>query len=101
MVRTGLYVMAGILLGLMIHLVVILILPRISENAAYTQIAAIKALNKTTLVRMPVAGEPNPLHLDPDLSYAVCQLDLSGGPGEVTGTLPLAFWSPSTIPLEQ
>jgi uncharacterized membrane protein len=91
--RTGLYVVAGVLLGLMIHLVVILILPRISENAAYTRIAAIEALNKTTLIAMPATGEPNPLHLDPDLSYAVCRLDLASGPGELTGTLPLAFWS--------
>jgi uncharacterized membrane protein len=27
------------------------------------------------------------------MAYAVCELDLSSGPGEVTGTLPLAFWS--------
>lgn len=93
MVRTLLYLMGGVLMGLVIHLVVILILPRISENGAYARIAAIEALNKTTLVAVPAPGEPNPLHLDPDLSYALCKLDLSGGPGEVTGTLPLAFWS--------
>jgi uncharacterized membrane protein len=93
MVRTVLYVVGGVLLGLMIHLVVILILPRISENPAYAQVASIKALDRTTLIPVPAAGEPNPLGLDPDLVYAVCQLDLSGGPGEVTGTLPLAFWS--------
>ena len=93
MVRTLLYLVGGLLLGLVIHLVVILILPRISENGAYTQIAAIDALNKTTLLTVPTAGEPNPLHLDPDLSYALCKLELAAGPGELTGTLPLAFWS--------
>ena len=93
MLRTPLYLLGGLLLGLVIHLVVILILPRISENAAYTQVAAIDALNKTTLLALPRAGEANPLHLDPDMSYGLCKLDLSAGPGEVTGTLPLAFWS--------
>lgn len=93
MVRTPLYLLGGLLLGLVIHLVVILILPRISENAAYAQVATIDALNKTTLLALPKAGEPNPLHLDPDMSYGLCKLDLSAGPGEVTGTLPLAFWS--------
>ena len=93
MLRTPLYLLGGLLLGLVIHLVVILILPRISENAAYAQVAAIDALNKTTLLALPKAGEPNPLHLDPDMSYGLCKLDLSAGPGEVTGTLPLAFWS--------
>ena len=93
MVRTLLYLLGGLLLGLVIHLVVILILPRISENAAYTQVASIEALNRTTLLALPKAGEANPLHLDPDMSYGLCKLDLSAGPGEVTGTLPLAFWS--------
>jgi uncharacterized membrane protein len=93
MVRTLLFVVGGLLLGLVVHLVVILILPRISENAAYTRIAAIEALNKTVLLRVPAPGEPNPLRLDPDMSYGLCKLDLSAGPGELTGTLPLAFWS--------
>ncbi|MBL8596306.1 MAG: DUF1254 domain-containing protein [Devosia sp.] len=93
MVRTLLYLLGGLLLGLVIHLVVILILPRISENAAYTQVASFEALNRTTLLALPKAGEANPLHLDPDMSYGLCKLDLSAGPGEVTGTLPLAFWS--------
>lgn len=93
MVRTLLYALGGILLGLVIHLVVILILPSASGNAAYARIAAIQSTNKTTLIPVPAPGEPNPLHLDPDMAYALCELDLSGGPGEVTGTLPLAFWS--------
>jgi uncharacterized membrane protein len=93
MVRTLLYLVGGILLGLVIHLVVILILPRIAENSVYTQIAAMDALNKTTLLPLPAAGEPNPLHLDPDMSYALCKLQLASGPGELTGTLPLAWWS--------
>ena len=93
MVRTLLYTVGGVLLGLLIHLVVILILPRIAENSVYTRIAAMDALNTTTLLPVPAAGEPNPLHLDPDMSYALCKLQLSAGPGEVTGTLPLAFWS--------
>lgn len=93
MLRSLLFVIAGLILGLVIHLVVILILPSISENGAYTRIASIEALNKTTLLPLPAAGEPNPLRLDPDMSYGLCKLDLSAGPGELTGTLPLAFWS--------
>jgi uncharacterized membrane protein len=90
--RTLIYIAAGLLLGLIVHLVVILTLPRIAQNSAYLQVASV-ALNTTTLLPNPKAGEPNPLRLDPDLAYAVCRLDLSGGPGEVTGTLPMAFWS--------
>jgi uncharacterized membrane protein len=93
MVRTILYAVAGVLLGLAIHLVVILTLPGLAENNVYSRIAALNAVNKTTLLPVPKAGEANPLRLDPDLSYVVCQLDLSSGPGELTGTLPVAFWS--------
>ena len=93
MARTALSLLGGLLLGLVIHIVVILILPRIAENAAYTRVAAADALNRTTLLAAPKAGEANPLHLDPEMSYGLCRLDLSAGPGEVTGTLPLAFWS--------
>jgi len=92
MARTLLYVAAGVILGLVIHLVVILTLPRIAQNSAYLAVAS-TSLSTTTLIANPGPGEANPLHLDPDLSYAVCRLDLSGGPGEVTGTLPLGFWS--------
>jgi uncharacterized membrane protein len=93
MVRTTLYAIAGILLGIVIHLVVILTLPGVAGNDAYQRVAALDAVNKTALLPTIAAGEPNPLRLDPELSYAVCRLDLSQGPGELTGTLPLSFWS--------
>lgn len=92
MSRALLFVAAGVILGLVIHLIMILTLPRIAPNSAYLAIAS-TPLNTTTLIANPPPGAANPLHLDPDLAYAVCRLDLSGGPGEVTGTLPLAFWS--------
>src|SRR5690606_28931435 len=38
-------------------------------------------------------GDPNPLRLDPELSYGVCQIDLSQGPAYLSGVLPDAFWS--------
>jgi uncharacterized membrane protein len=93
MVRTLIYLSAGVLLGLIIHLVVILTLPRIAQNSAYAQVAAAGGINATTAIPVPGVGSPNPLHLDPELVYATCRLDLSGGPGEITGTLPSAFWS--------
>lgn len=93
MVRSLIYIAAGVLLGLIIHLVVILTLPRISENSVYAQIAATDTINQIGLIPMPEPGQPNPLRLDPALTYAVCRLSLASGPGEVTGLLPVAFWS--------
>jgi uncharacterized membrane protein len=93
MVRTALYVAAGVLLGLLIHLVVILTLPTIATNSVAARLAAVAQLNTPVLLPAVAAGAPNALRLDPELSYAVCRLDLRSGPGAVSGTLPLSFWS--------
>lgn len=93
MVRTILYVVAGVLLGLLIHLAVILTLPMLSNTDTYQRIADLAPIGKTTL--LDAAGTPQTLsmRLDPDFDYAVCRLDLRDGPGELSGTLPDAFWS--------
>jgi len=93
MVRTSLYVLAGLLLGLLIHIVVILTLPSLATNTVATRLATLGKINTPVLLPTVQPGEPNPLKLDPDLTYALCRLDLKSGPGEVTGTLPLSFWS--------
>jgi len=95
MVRTALYVAGGILLGLVIHLVVILILPSMASNNVAAKLASIGQVNKVVMLDTVQSGGPNPLRLDPELSYAICRLDLTKGPGELTGTLPVTFWSVS------
>jgi len=93
MSRTAIYVLAGLLLGLTIHLVVILILPSFAERDVYARIAELDTLDKITVLPPVVAGEDNPLRLDPELIYAVCQINLANAPGVVSGVLPDAFWS--------
>jgi uncharacterized membrane protein len=91
MLRTLLYATAGVLLGLAIHLVVILTLPALASNDVYKRVAAMGEPGKTFL--LDGSAIATSLRLDPDLVYAACRLDLRNGPGEVTGSLPLAFWS--------
>lgn len=91
MVRTLLYVAGGVLLGLAIHLIVILTLPLIAGNGIGQRLAALAPAGK--MVLLSDAASANGLGLDPNLAYAVCRLDLRTGPGEVSGTLPAAFWS--------
>jgi uncharacterized membrane protein len=95
MVRTLLYAFGGLLLGLVIHLVVILILPGLASNNVGARLASIGQVDKVVMLDPVAPGAPNPLRLDPELSYAVCRLDLTKGPGELTGTLPVSFWSVS------
>src|SRR5690606_38653017 len=92
-IRTLLWLFAGLVLGGVIHLVVILSLPLLSSNAAWVQIESLDARGRTVVLPAAVPGAPNPLRLDPELTYAVCRLDLRQGPGMVRGVLPLAFWS--------
>ncbi|RYE87144.1 MAG: hypothetical protein EOP19_05010 [Hyphomicrobiales bacterium] len=95
MIRTALWVFAGLVLGGIIHITVILALPALTGGSVWSQVSAMGALNKSVVLPAVQPGQPNPLKLDPELSYAVCQIDLSNGPGVVTGTLPQAFWSVS------
>lgn len=93
MIRTGLWIFAGLVLGGIIHIIVILLLPALSATAAWDRIAALGPAEGVRVLAAVTAGEPNPLRLDPELAYAVCRLDLRKGPGTVVGTLPQAFWS--------
>ena len=93
MIRTGLWILAGLVLGGIIHIVVILLLPALSATAAWDRISALGPADGTRVLAAVAAGEPNPLRLDPELTYAVCRLDLRKGPGTVAGNLPQAFWS--------
>lgn len=93
MIRTLLWLLGGLLLGGIIHIVTILALPLLAEETTWSRIEALDAHNRMVVLSPPAPGEPNPLHLDPELGYAVCQIDLSEGPAYLSGVLPDAFWS--------
>jgi uncharacterized membrane protein len=91
--RLLLWLAAGVLLGLAIHIAVILTLPALATKTLWSRVAAPLAPNHVELLPAVAAGAANPLGLDPLLSYAVCRINLSAGPGIVNGTLPDAAWS--------
>lgn len=93
MIRTVLWIIAGLVLGVVIHLVVVLSLPGLASESSWDKISRLDTLNKFAVLDQAGAGTPNPLRLDPELAYAVCKIDLSNGPGVVSGLLPDAFWS--------
>jgi len=93
MIRMLLWLFGGVLLGAIIHIAVILSLPFFASNDVWTKVTALGALERVVVLPAAMPGQPNPLRLDPELTYAVCQLDLRKGPGVVSGVLPQAFWS--------
>ncbi|KKB76425.1 hypothetical protein VW35_16575 [Devosia soli] len=93
MMRIILWLVGGVLLGGIIHVVVILTLPMLAEETTWSRLSAYEAENKMLVLPEIKAGEPNPLGLDPELVYGLCQVDLSQGPVYLSGILPDAFWS--------
>lgn len=93
MMRWALWVLAGVVMGGIIHIAVILALPALATEGLWSRVNALGAASRTVVLGAAKAGEPNPLRLDPELTYAVCEIDLRKGPGLLRGTLPAAFWS--------
>lgn len=91
--RWVLTAIGGLMLGVVIHIAVILGLPAFASNDVWSRVSALGALGNTVVPPAVAAGEPNPLGLDPEIAYAVCQIDLADGPGVVSAILPSAFWS--------
>jgi len=93
MVRTALWLLAGLLLGGLIHLVVVLTLPSLAEETVWDRIGTLEAENRIVVMPPVEAGGENPFGLDPLIIYGICQVDLSTGPAYMNGVLPDAFWS--------
>lgn len=93
MIRTLFWLMGGLLLGGIIHLVTILMLPLLAEDTTWTRIAALDAENRVLVLPQVQPGEANPLQLDPELSHGICRVDLAEGPVYLSGILPDGFWS--------
>ena len=95
MIRLVFTIIAGILLGGVVHLVSVLALPRIATQDAYSRLAPITKLNAVT--ELPAAEPGNTLmpYLDPALAVAVCRYDLSGGPLKLTVPVSQAYTSVS------
>jgi uncharacterized membrane protein len=93
MTRLFLWLVGGVLLGGIIHILVILTLPMLAEVTTWSRVSALEAKNRMLILPPVEAGQPNPLQLDPELVYGLCQVDLADGPAYLRGLLPDAFWS--------
>jgi uncharacterized membrane protein len=95
MIRIIFTIIAGVLLGGIVHLVSVLALPRIATQDAYSRLAPMTALNAVT--PLPLAdpnNEPMPL-MDPAFAVAICRYDLSSGSIKLTVPVSQAYTSVS------
>jgi uncharacterized membrane protein len=95
MIRLAFTILAGILLGGVVHLVSVLALPRIATQDAYSRLTPMTKENAVTA--LPLADPSNaPMpFMDPAFAIAVCRYDLSGGPLKLTVPVSQAYTSVS------
>jgi uncharacterized membrane protein len=95
MIRLIFTIIAGILLGGVVHLVSVLALPRIATQDAYSRVAAVSRENAVT--PLPLSGPSQALlpFMDPAFAMAVCRYDLSKGPIKLTVPVSQSYTSVS------
>lgn len=93
MIRFFLWVLGGLVLGGIIHIVTVLGLPRFAPEPAYQRIGAFAIDGQFTLLPRARPGVmPLPL-LDPAMEHAVCRFSLSQGPIRIRADMPDLYWS--------
>jgi uncharacterized membrane protein len=80
MIRLLFTIIAGVLLGGVVHLVSVLALPRIASQDAYSRLTPITKLNAVTALPLAEPGNTLMPFMDPAFATAICRYDLSGGP---------------------
>src|SRR6266849_3714111 len=95
MIRLLFTIIAGVLLGGVVHLVSFLALPRIATQDAYSRLTPMTKLNAVT--PLPLADPNNALmpFMDPAFAIAICRYDLSGGPIKLAVPVSQAYTSVS------
>lgn len=92
-VRVLLLVLAGLFLGGIIHIAIVLGVPGQVPESAYARVAAFGpdgVFNR--LPDVEAGAEPLPM-LDPMMLHAACRYDLNEGPLKIEAALPPPFWS--------
>lgn len=80
MIRLLFAIIAGVVIGGIVHLVSVLALPRIATQDAYSRLTAITTVNAVTALPLTEPGKATLPFMDPAFALAVCRYDLSNGP---------------------
>lgn len=94
MMRPLLWLIAGALLGGIVHLASILVMPRAATQDAYARLATVP-VNAVTPLPAPTPEQAVLPYMDPAFATAVCRYDLSGGPLKLTAPVSQAYTSVS------
>jgi uncharacterized membrane protein len=95
MIRWLLWLLAGALLGGVVHLVAVLILPRTATQDAYSRLTPVAPVNTVTALPQPTTTQELLPLMDPAFASAVCRYDLEGNPLKLTVPISPAYTSVS------
>lgn len=93
MIRWLLWLLAGVFLGGLVHLLTILLLPQTATRDAYARLEPIVPVNAFALVPAPEPDKAAVPFMDPAFATAVCRYDLSDGWLKLIAPLSQAYTS--------
>jgi uncharacterized membrane protein len=88
-------IIAGVLLGGVVHLVSVLALPRIATQDAYSRLTPMTKLNAVTTLPLADPNNTTMPFMDPAFAIAICRYDLGGGPIKLAVPVSQAYTSVS------
>jgi len=94
-IRLALWLLAGLLLGGVVHLTSILLLPRTASQDAYSRLEAITPVNAVAPLPAPAPDNDVLPFMDPAFAVAVCRYDLTAAPLKLTTPVGQAYTSVS------
>ena len=96
MIRLLFTIIAGVLLGGVVHLVSVLALPRIATQDAYSRLTPMtRTQRRDAACRSPIPNNAPMPFMDPAFAIAICRYDLSDGPIKLTVPVSQAYTSVS------
>ena len=95
MIRGLLWLLGGLLLGGVVHLVTILLLPGAATQDAYARLTPMAPVNTMAPIPPPAPDRAILPFMDPAFAAAVCRYDLSGGPLKLTAPVSQGYTSVS------
>jgi len=92
-VKTLGWIIGGLLLGAIIHIVSVLILPSFANNDAWARLSRFGGFN---IVHTLPSASPEATaiaDMDPSIRFAMCRFDISEGPLRVDAAIPQTYWA--------
>jgi len=88
----GLYIVLGLVLAGIIHIIAVLTLPMLAPKNAHARLAALGPANN--MIELPAAAPGRQVMpmMAPDVRYAFCRFDLANGPVRLKAAVPDDLW---------